>query len=407
MSDLTQAPRGNRIHIAFFGLRNAGKSTLVNAFCSQSLAIVSPTPGTTTDPVSKAMEILPLGPCLITDTAGLDDEGELGAQRVEKTLEILNTTDIAVWVRGESESTQNYESDEFNESNEWAKRFFDICKRKNILVFEYRRGEDVEELKKKIAEVKLEEKVPGLLDGLVQKGDRVICVCPIDSSAPKGRLILPQVQVIRECLDLHVPCTVVQPDELEREIRDERLEIRDERLDKVGRVLVITDSQAMEKVKQILPLSTSSSSLHLNLTTFSILFARQKGDFAEFVRGVKAIKALKDGDTVLISEACTHRRHCEDIGTTKIPKAVMALSGCQKLNFAFSSGATFNPDTMRSLGTHASLIVHCGGCMLTRRELLHRIALAKAAKVPIVNYGVVLSAAAGMTEFNENGIIGT
>ena len=390
MADLTQAPRGNRIHIAFFGLRNAGKSTLVNAFCSQSLAIVSPTPGTTTDPVSKAMEILPLGPCLITDTAGLDDEGELGAQRVEKTLEVLNTTDIAVWV-------ENKEQGEGSKEQVWRERFLEECKKHGTKVFEYRRGEDVEELKKKIAEVKLEEKVPGLLDGLVQKGDRVICVCPIDSSAPKGRLILPQVQVIRECLDLHVPCTVVQPEELGTEV------------EKVGggggRVLVITDSQAMEKVKQILPLSHSP--LPLKLTTFSILFARQKGDFAEFVRGVKAIKALKDGDTVLISEACTHRRHCEDIGTTKIPKAVMALSGCQKLNFAFSSGATFNPDTMRSLGTHASLIVHCGGCMLTRRELLHRIALAKAAKVPIVNYGVVLSAAAGMTEFNENGIIET
>lgn len=366
---MVTTPKSNRIRIAFFGLRNAGKSTLVNAFCGQEVAIVSDTPGTTTDPVSKAMEILPLGPCLITDTAGLDDEGELGEMRVQKTLEVLSTVDIAVWVET---------SEELRVKNEelWKDRFLEACKQHKVTVFEYERGDDVEELKKRIAEVKLEEKIPGLLDGLVKPGDHVTCVCPIDSAAPKGRLILPQVQVIRECLDLHATCTVVQPEEF---------------VDDGG--LVIVDSQAVSRIKA------------KHLTTFSVLFARQKGDFAEFVRGVKAIKNLKDGDTVLISEACTHRRHCEDIGTTKIPKAVMALSGCQKLNFAFSSGATFNPDTMRSLGTHASLIIHCGGCMLTRRELLHRIELAKKANVPIVNYGIVLSAAAGLTNVDENGII--
>ena len=368
MSSLNQTPRGNRIHIAFFGLRNAGKSTLVNAFCGQELAIVSDTPGTTTDPVSKAMEILPLGPCRITDTAGLDDEGELGEMRVKKSLDVLSTADIAVWVGGNAETVARGAA--------WKDRFLSECKKRNVQVFEYERGEDVGDLKRKIAEVKLEERIPGLLDGLVKAGDHVTCVCPIDSSAPKGRLILPQVQVIRECLDLHATCTVVQPEDF---------------VDDGG--LVISDSQAVGRFKA------------KHLTTFSVLFARQKGDFAEFLRGVKAIKSLKDGDTVLISEACTHRRHCEDIGTTKIPKAVMSLSGCQKLNFAFSSGATFNPETMRSLGTHASLIVHCGGCMLTRRELLHRIELAKAAKVPIVNYGIVLSAAAGLTSVDENGII--
>jgi len=382
---MVTTPKSNRIHIAFFGLRNAGKSTLVNAFCGQEVAIVSDTPGTTTDPVSKAMEILPLGPCLITDTAGLDDVGELGERRVQKTLEVLATTDIAVWVNSSEQGAGVREP-------LWRKRFDEACKKHHVTVFEFKRGDDVEELKKKIAEVKLDEKVPGLLDGLVKAGDHVVCVCPIDSSAPKGRLILPQVQVIRECLDLHATCTVVQPEELAEELARNG-----------DRTLVITDSQAVDKVKSVLGLQPSTSSL--SLTTFSVLFARQKGDFAEFVRGVKAVKSLKDGDTVLISEACTHRRHCEDIGTTRIPKAVMALSGCQKLNFAFSSGATFNPDTMRSLGTHAALIVHCGGCMLTRREVLHRIDLAKAAKVPIVNYGIVLSAAAGLTNIDENGII--
>ena len=385
MADLSETPRSNRIHVAFFGLRNAGKSTLVNTFCGQEVAIVSDTPGTTTDPVSKAMEILPLGPCLVTDTAGLDDEGDLGGQRVKKSLAVLATTDIAVWV----------ESGESGEKT-WKDVFLEECRRRGVTVFDYRRGDDVETLKKKIADVKLEESMPGLLDGLVNSGDRVVCVCPIDSSAPKGRLILPQVQIIRECLDRHLVVSVVQPEELEGELARLKGGVS-------GKVLVITDSQAVDKVKSVLHAAFSE----VQLTTFSVLFARQKGDFPEFVRGVAAVKALKDGDTVLISEACTHRRHCEDIGTTKVPKAIMALSGCQKLNFAFSSGATFNPDTMRSLGTHASLIVHCGGCMLTRRELQHRIELAKAAKVPIVNYGIVLSAAAGLTNVSENGIIST
>ena len=385
MADLSETPRSNRIHVAFFGLRNAGKSTLVNTFCGQEVAIVSDTPGTTTDPVSKAMEILPLGPCLVTDTAGLDDEGDLGGQRVKKSLAVLATTDIAVWV----------ESGESGEKT-WKDVFLEECRRRGVTVFDYRRGDDVETFKKKIADVKLEESMPGLLDGLVNSGDRVVCVCPIDSSAPKGRLILPQVQIIRECLDRHLVVSVVQPEELEGELARLKGGVS-------GKVLVITDSQAVDKVKSVLHAAFSE----VQLTTFSVLFARQKGDFPEFVRGVAAVKALKDGDTVLISEACTHRRHCEDIGTIKVPKAIMALSGCQKLNFAFSSGATFNPDTMRSLGTHASLIVHCGGCMLTRRELQHRIELAKAAKVPIVNYGIVLSAAAGLTNVSENGIIST
>ena len=389
-------PRSDRVRIAFFGLRNAGKSTLVNAFCGQEVAIVSDTPGTTTDPVSKAMEILPLGPCLVTDTAGLDDEGELGERRVRKTLETLASVDIAVWVETDEEGRAAGEAS-------WKARFLETCRSHDVAVFEYRRGDDVGELRKRIAEAKLGERTPGLLDGLVGAGDRVICVCPIDGSAPKGRLILPQVQVIRACLDLHVSCSVVQPEELTDEIA--AVGGSDP-----GRILVITDSQAVGRVKSVLGLRSaasgpSSPAASPRLTTFSVLFARQKGDFAAFVRGVRAVKALKDGDTVLISEACTHRRNCEDIGSVRIPKAVMALSGRQKLNFAFSSGITFNADTMRSLGTHASLIVHCGGCMLTRREFLHRIELANSAGVPIVNYGLVLSAAAGLTAVDENGLV--
>ena len=358
MAELNETPRGNRIHIAFFGLRNAGKSTLVNAFTGQDIAIVSDVPGTTTDPVSKAMEILPLGPCLVTDTAGLDDAGELGAQRVEKTLKVLEATDIAVWV-GEG-------------LERWRSRFA-------VPVLEYRRGDSVEELKKKIAAVKIEEPMPGLLDGLVKPGGRVLCVVPIDESAPKGRLILPQQQVIRACLDIRATVTVCQPEDMRRETED-----ASRRPD-----LVITDSQAFGEVNRVL----SASASHLHLTSFSVLFARQKGDLAEYVKGLKAIKDLKDGDTVLVAEGCTHHRQCNDIGSVKIPKALEKLSG-KKLKFEFVSGTEFPNSVIRLFGY--SVIVHCGGCMLTRREVLRRIGLAKEAGVPIVNYGLLLAVAAGI-----------
>ena len=387
MAELNETPRGNRIHIAFFGLRNAGKSTLVNAFTGQPIAIVSDVAGTTTDPVSKAMEILPLGPCLITDTAGLDDEGELGKMRVEKSLKVLETVDIAVWVDDLSETTENAEM---------RKAFRETCQRRKVVLFEYRRGDSVEELKEKIAAVKLEDRIPGLLDGLVKKSDRVLCVVPIDESAPKGRLILPQQQVIRECLDKGVVVTVCQPEDVRRETEDE---IR--RPD-----LVITDSQAFGQVRDALAdvnfvkdgmtlehRSTGASDHRWRVTSFSVLFARQKGDLKEYAKGVEAIRGLQDGDTVLVAEGCTHHRQCNDIGTVKIPKALEKLSG-RKLKFAFASGASF-PDP-RSLIPNPSLIVHCGGCMLTRREVLRRIGLAKEAGVPIVNYGMVLAAVNGI-----------
>ena len=378
MAELNETPRGSRIHIAFFGLRNAGKSTLVNAFTGQQIAIVSDVPGTTTDPVSKAMEILPLGPCLITDTAGLDDVGELGTMRVEKTLKVLEKTDIAVWVWGEG--LLNADSTDCHEL------FLTECQKRGVVVIEYHRGDSVEELKKKIAAVKLEDSVPGLLDGLVEKGDQVVCVCPIDESAPKGRLILPQVQVIRECLDRHAICTVCQVDGLERLGGLESVK------------LVITDSQAFREVAQLL--QTFQTSKSPELTSFSVLFARQKGDLAEFVKGLEAIKSLKDGDTVLVAEGCTHHRQCNDIGSVKIPKALAKLSG-KKLKFEFASGSGFDLDCGGAplLGegvSNISLVVHCGGCMLTRREVLRRIALAKESGIPIVNYGLVLAMASGI-----------
>ena len=376
MALLNETPQANRVRIAFFGLRNAGKSTLVNAFTGQDLAIVSDTPGTTTDPVSKAMEILPLGPCLITDTAGLDDEGELGELRVKKTLGVLEITDIAIWV----ETPHDADRADLREL------FLGECRRRNVVVLDYKRGDSVDELKGKIAAIKLADVVPGLLDGLVEKGDRVVCVCPIDESAPKGRIILPQVQLIRDCLDRHVSAIVCQPAELS------------DALDRAGAgALVVTDSQAFGEVRRAV------EGHDVRLTSFSILFARQKGDLAEFLKGVAAVKNLKDGDTVLIAEGCTHHRQCNDIGAVKIPKALVKLSGGKKLNFVFSSGATFS---LRERA-NVSLVVHCGGCMLTRREVLRRIDCAKEAGVPIVNYGILLAAANGLSDVSEIGIVAT
>ena len=342
MAGLNETPSANRVHIAFFGLRNAGKSTLVNEFTGQQIAIVSDVAGTTTDPVSKAMEILPLGPCLITDTAGLDDDGELGAMRVRKTLEVLSTTDIAVWV-GEG-------------LERWREHF-------KVPLIEYHRGDSVAELKRKLAAIDLGERMPGLLEGLVKAGDRVLCVVPIDESAPKGRLILPQQQVIRECLDIGAVCTVCQPAQAPTE----------------DFALVVTDSQAFAAVKGRYP----------RLTSFSILLARQKGDIAAYLRGLEAIDRLQDGDLVLVAEGCTHHRQCNDIGTVKIPRALERLSG-RKLRFEFASGGSFAPPP------DTKLVVHCGACMQTRREMQRRIAVARAAGVPIVNYGMLLAKAAGV-----------
>jgi len=352
MAGLNETPSGNRIRIAFFGLRNAGKSTLVNAFTGQEIAIVSPIAGTTTDPVSKAMEILPLGPCVITDTAGLDDEGALGRQRVERTLSVLETTDIAVWVEVENAPQES----------PWKARFLEVCRGRNIPIIEYHRGEDVAALRERIASLSLGERQIGLLEGLVKRGDRVLCIVPIDESAPKGRLILPQQQVIRECLDRGAVCTVAQPGD-----------IRETNFD-----LAITDSQAFGLVRGKFP----------RLTSFSVLFARQKGDLAEYLKGVEAIARLKDGDKVLIAEGCTHHRQCNDIGSVKIPKALQRLSG-RNLEFVFSSGVSFDP-----MGV--ALVVQCGGCMLTRREVMRRIEICRATGVPIANYGLVLARANGI-----------
>ena len=357
MAGLNEAPRAERTAIAFFGLRNAGKSTLVNEFTGKDIAIVSDVPGTTTDPVSKAMEIAPLGPCLVTDTAGLDDEGELGRMRVEKSLAVLAATDVAVWV------------DDGRESGFKAKIEAE-CRRRNVAFIVHRREDGAAALRARIAALKPQDREPGLLDGMVESGDRVLCVCPIDSSAPTGRLILPQVQVIRECLDRGAWVEVCQPAQLKACGGEKSWD------------LVITDSQAFAEVDAALPASQ-------RLTSFSILFARRKGDLAAYIDGLRRIGELKDGDKVLILEGCAHHRQCDDIGTVKIPKAIRKLSGAEP-EFVFGGGKFPAGDF--------KLVVQCGSCMLTRREVLERIAQAKAAGVPVVNYGMVLAKAAGLDE---------
>ena len=360
---MNETPNANRIHIAFFGLRNAGKSTLVNAFARQSIAIVSDVPGTTTDPVSKAMEILPLGPCLLTDTAGLDDEGALGEMRVKKAFDVLATTDVAVWVAADCNDNAD--------DGEARRRFLDACRRHDVTVLEYRRGDDVDEFRKKVAAVKIAEAPRPIVGDLVAPGDVVLLVCPQDGSAPKGRLILPQQQVIREILDAGGAAQVCQPEMVAA------LGARG------GFKFAITDSQAFGAVDASLP-------DNVPLTSFSILFARAKGDLAVFSEGLAAMKMLNDGDIVLVAEGCTHHRQCGDIGTVKMPKAVAKLTG-RKLDFRFCSGGDFPIDDCKP-----KLIIHCGGCMLTRREMQRRIASAREAGVPMTNYGLVLAAANGI-----------
>ena len=371
MAGLNETPKGDRVHIAFFGLRNAGKSTLVNKLTGQDVAIVSDVAGTTTDPVSKAMEILPLGPCLVTDTAGLDDEGPLGEMRVKKSLEVLATTDIAVWVEDGAVAQERalplvYE------------RFLAACRARDIAVLHYRRGDDVEEFRRELAAVHLADAPRPLVRDLVQTGDIVVCVCPIDESAPKGRLILPQQQVVRELLDAGAAALVCQPPQL-ASILGRAVAPRPPLPVK----FVITDSQAFQAVAAVVP-------PEIPLTSFSIVFARAKGDLAAYCAGSAALGALKDGDRVLISEGCTHHRQCNDIGTVKLPKWISAKTG-KKLAFEWTSGNTFPED----LSPYA-LVVHCGGCMLTRRAVQARIARCRDAGVPITNYGVCIAACHGI-----------
>ena len=381
---MNETPVANRVHIAFFGKRNAGKSSLVNAVTGQNLAIISDVKGTTTDPVYKTMELLSLGPVVVIDTAGIDDEGELGALRVAKTKQVLNKTDIAVLV---AESGRELDGDEKElisliKSKEIpyliAYNKSDLAPKKtpaeaNEIYVSAKENENINELKELIASLKPEEKERRLVGDLISEGDIIVLVVPIDSAAPKGRLILPQQQAIRDILESGAISVVC---------RDTELSVTLNKL--AGKVkLVITDSQAFATVSKIVPED-------IPLTSFSILMARYKGFLDGAVKGVRAIKDLKDGDTVLISEGCTHHRQCEDIGTVKIPKLLKKVTG-KELKIVTSSGTEFSVDL-----SPYSLVIHCGGCMLNDREMKFREKCAADAGVPFTNYGIALAFMTGI-----------
>jgi [FeFe] hydrogenase H-cluster maturation GTPase HydF len=376
---LNDTPSGDRTHIGFFGLRNAGKSSLVNAFTSQELSVVSDIKGTTTDPVQKSMELLPLGPVVIIDTPGYDDEGSLGEKRVHAAKRILNRTDIAVLVTDAASPLTHLEKELISifEEKEIA---YVIAENKSDLLEKIPSDDDrhiyvsaknktgIEKLKNKVASLMKNELLSTeLLAGLVKKNETVILVTPIDDAAPKGRMILPEQMGIRDALDSDAICVVVKETNLKQAL---------EQIPGVS--LVVTDSQAFEIVSSLVP-------ENIPLTSFSILMAKYKGFLEGAVEGVTAISELKDGDNVLISEGCTHHRQCEDIGTVKMPGWLTEASGA-KLNFSWSSGRDFPEDLSKY-----RLVVHCGGCMLPSRELTYRMKCAHDQGVPFTNYGISIA----------------
>ena len=382
-SSLNATPSGERTHIAFFGLRNAGKSSLVNAVTGQDLAVVSEIKGTTTDPVKKAMELLPLGPVLIIDTPGLDDEGALGELRVKRALNVLANCDVAVLVHDANNNFTQAEEDLIKIFDE-RKLPYIIANNKidlipptsyllppNSINVSALTGENINLLKEKIAALAKKD-VPEkkLISDLLNPGDVVVLVVPVDKAAPKGRLILPQQQTIRDILDAHCSAFICQDNELENALK--KLNVRPK--------IVVTDSQVFEKVNKIVP-------ENILLTSFSILFARYKGSLKILVNGAEKLAHLKDGDKILISEGCTHHRQCGDIGTEKIPAWIKIFTKA-KPDFSFTSGGEFpSEDELKNF----SLVIHCGGCMLNEQEMQSRIKRAVKAGVPVVNYGIAIA----------------
>lgn len=381
---LNNTPKSDRIHIGIFGRRNAGKSSIINAITSQNLAVVSKVKGTTTDPVQKAMELLPLGPVMIIDTPGIDDEGELGKMRVEKSYQVLNKTDIALLVVDGNEGLTQCDKDLIEEIKKRKLPYLiilnksdEVCNRYNIensIWVSAETKENIWELKERISKLVPNENITLKIVGdLLAPEDIVVLVVPIDSAAPKGRLILPQQQTIRDVLEAGAISVVTRDTELSQTLKA---------LGKKPKI-VVTDSQAFGKVKNDVPED-------ILLTSFSILFARYKGDLAEQIKAVKAIDSLKDGDYVLISEGCSHHRQCDDIGTVKIPRWLKEHSG-KKINYEFSSGTEFPRDLSKY-----KAVIHCGGCTLNEKEMKHRIAVAKEQNVPITNYGIFIAYTQGI-----------
>lgn len=377
---MNAVPSGERVHIAFFGRRNAGKSSLINAVTGQDLAIVSETKGTTTDPVFKSMELLPLGPVVMIDTPGADDEGALGEQRVRRTRRVLNRTDIAVVVIDAAEGASAFDGELIARIEEKRIPYLVAYNKAELvsdraplpehaLYVSAQTGEGVRELKERLARIVPDENGGRrLVADLLQPGQLAVLVVPVDSAAPKGRLILPQQQVIRDALDAGAMTLTVKETELSAALASL----------KEPPAMVITDSQAFRSVAADTPLSVP-------LTSFSILMARYKGLLPGAVDGVAAIGRLRDGDTVLISEGCTHHRQCEDIGTVKLPRWLREHTG-KELRFETSSGTEFPEDLSRY-----ALVLHCGGCMLNAREMVYRAKCAADAGVPMTNYGVAIA----------------
>lgn len=389
---LNSTPSSERVHIGIFGKRNAGKSSVINAITNQSLAIVSDIKGTTTDPVSKAMELLPLGPVMIIDTPGLDDVGELGKMRIQKSYQVLNKSDIGILViDGTFGQTDEDKAliNKFKEKNipyiVVMNKLDLVRKQQNIDENEINSNpntiwvssttkENIYELKEMIAkQAPTDEPKFKIVGDLLNPSDFVVLVVPIDKAAPKGRLILPQQQTIRDILEAGANAIVVKENELKNTL---------ENLGKKPK-LVITDSQVFSKVSTDTPKD-------ILLTSFSILFARYKGDLKETVKGVKTLEDLKDNDTILISEGCTHHRQCDDIGTVKIPKWITKYTN-KKINFEFTSGTEFPYDLSKY-----KMIIHCGGCTLNEREMKYRVKCAQDQNIPFTNYGILIAYTQGI-----------
>lgn len=392
---MNQAPSSERVHIGLFGKRNAGKSSVINAVTNQDIAIVSAVRGTTTDPVYKSMELLPLGPVMLIDTPGLDDEGELGALRVQKGLDVLRKTDIALLIvdgtAGMSPEDERLEEELKKRGLPYLVVFnkWDLVQEKSAgeensgaepederhIRVSARTGEGIQELKERLARMVPAGKEKRLVGDLLEPQDLVVLVVPIDKAAPKGRLILPQQQTIRDVLESGAVSVVVREKELK------------ETLKKLGTKpkLVITDSQVFGLVDRDTPED-------ILLTSFSILFARYKGNLAQAVRGAGALESLRDGDKILISEGCTHHRQCDDIGTVKLPRWIENYTG-KKPEFVFTSGTGFE----RNLKEY-HMIVHCGGCMLNEQEMQYRLKMAENQGVPMTNYGILIAYMKGILE---------
>jgi [FeFe] hydrogenase H-cluster maturation GTPase HydF len=387
-----KTPASNRLHIGIFGKRNTGKSSLINAITGQDTAIVSEVAGTTTDPVYKAMEIMPIGPCMLIDTAGIDDQGILGDERVRRTLVVLRKTDLGLIVVSPDTIIDNFE-EELAESLQKKKLPFlfviNKCELDGNLAQDYLEKNKLpfikvsSKTKKGITELKekLMDMAPGhwspipLVGDIISPKDVIILVCPIDNAMPQGRLILPQVQVMRDCLDNNATALVTKETELLDCLKALKAKPR----------LVITDSQVFEDVRDMLPTG-------IPLTSFSTIFARHKGDLNAYIRGVYALEELKDGDEILIAEACTHHVQPEDIGRTKIPTWLLDYTK-KDLHYEVTAGGDF-PEDLSSY----KLIISCGGCMVNRGEIMHRIQKAKEAHVPITNYGVLMAYLSGILE---------